>query len=232
MVSESKITFSKRELIDILISVIVLGFIFSFRKWGSIESGLANFAWATVVVGFAFIIHEMGHKILAEMYDCYAEFKLFPSFLMISLLITFLTQGYFIIAATGAVVISTAYFTRLGYKYVNITLEEKGKIALAGAVSNIFLAFVFKIFGFALPTNLLTEIIRINAIIAFFNLLPIPPLDGSKVIAWSRVIWILGMVSSLIIAFLLPEMQLIWVILVLIPTIAGLFLLAQKFGLK
>lgn len=232
MVFESKITVSKREIIDILISIVALGFMFSFRKWGSIELGLANFAWATVVVGFAFIIHEMGHKIMAEMYDCYAEFRLFPSFLLISLFLTFLTQGYFIIAATGAVVISTAYFTRLGYKYVNITLEEKGRIAFAGPISNIFLAFVFKLFGFALPANLLTEIISINALIAFFNLLPIPPLDGSKIITWSRVTWILGMASSLVVAFLLPEMQLIWVILILIPVIVGLFLLSQKFGLK
>lgn len=66
-------------------------------------------------------------------------------------------------------------------------------IALAGPISNI-LSFV--IFGFALkfllisgtlsPDNLLTTflivLLNINLVLAVFNFLPIPPLDGSKLI--------------------------------------------------
>lgn len=71
-------------------------------------------------------------------------------------------------------------------------------VALAGPSMNILLAVIF---GFILVSvqlanpNLNTEIfktiimslkiiIRINLILAIFNLIPIPPLDGSKIIAW------------------------------------------------
>jgi len=63
-----------------------------------------------------------------------------------------------------------------------------GLVALAGPLSNIVLAVVFalliriELFSTGvLP--LVGGIIFINLILAFFNLIPIPPLDGSKVIA-------------------------------------------------
>jgi Zn-dependent protease len=64
-------------------------------------------------------------------------------------------------------------------------------IALAGPVSNLILAFVFGlVFRLAASTGasgrfaqFLGAVIFVNAILAVFNILPIPPLDGSKVIA-------------------------------------------------
>lgn len=71
-------------------------------------------------------------------------------------------------------------------------------VALAGPASNFLLAIVFAFILVALQVanpNLssevykslvmsLTIIIRINLILGIFNMLPIPPLDGSRVIAW------------------------------------------------
>ena len=71
-------------------------------------------------------------------------------------------------------------------------------VSLAGPLSNILLAFIFgftyRLFNITLfqSTNELTaQIIQfmlsyaiiINLILAFFNILPIPPLDGSKILA-------------------------------------------------
>lgn len=64
-------------------------------------------------------------------------------------------------------------------------------VAAAGPLSNIFLAIIFALFlrsGFAvnwfgLPgAELIIGIIFINIVLAIFNLIPIPPLDGSKII--------------------------------------------------
>ncbi len=61
-------------------------------------------------------------------------------------------------------------------------------VSLAGPLSNFFLAILF-----ALPFKLglvnqfscpiLLQVIQINLVLGIFNLLPIPPLDGSKVLA-------------------------------------------------
>lgn len=64
-------------------------------------------------------------------------------------------------------------------------------IALAGPLSNIALALLFGlILRFGMSTevlsliliNVFTTIVFVNLILAIFNLMPIPPLDGSKIL--------------------------------------------------
>jgi Zn-dependent protease len=82
-----------------------------------------------------------------------------------------------------------------------------GKIAAAGPMVNLFLAFVFMPLLF--DTGFLHEIglfgVRINLALAGFNMLPISVLDGRKVLAWSRIVY-LGLVALIILVgiFLLP----------------------------
>jgi Zn-dependent protease len=64
-------------------------------------------------------------------------------------------------------------------------------IALAGPLSNVILAFVsgFLLFNISATSEMMVMLkqmlaisIRINLILCFFNLLPVPPLDGSKIL--------------------------------------------------
>ncbi|MCL5258060.1 MAG: site-2 protease family protein [Patescibacteria group bacterium] len=60
-------------------------------------------------------------------------------------------------------------------------------VALAGPASNLILMTIFIVFYHLLPVNLfafksfLVFPIEINLILALFNLIPIPPLDGSRI---------------------------------------------------
>ena len=61
------------------------------------------------------------------------------------------------------------------------------KIAAAGPAANIFIALVFSLVLRLLPTDTnlffpLSLIIFVNIFLALFNLIPIPPLDGSKLV--------------------------------------------------
>jgi Zn-dependent protease len=179
-----------REVTNILISVLVLGLLFSMRD-------LNNIIPVTLIVGLAFTIHELSHKLVAEYFDCKAEYVIWPQGILISIIIGFLTRGSFIFAALGFVSIQSFYSTRLGYRFTHLSLEEMGKISASGPVSNIILgiisamiATVFPIMGFSAS---------LNFILALFNLIPFPPLDGSKVFMWSRIAWTSLLTSAIVI---------------------------------
>ncbi len=63
------------------------------------------------------------------------------------------------------------------------------KVALAGPLGNLVIAVFFGLFLRFIPfsnlvfTGLLSLIIYINLVLMIFNLVPIPPLDGSKILA-------------------------------------------------
>lgn len=71
------------------------------------------------------------------------------------------------------------------YNLANPARDTK-LIALAGPISNmiiaIILSLILKTFHLQILTSIFYYLISININLALFNLLPIPPLDGSKII--------------------------------------------------
>lgn len=64
------------------------------------------------------------------------------------------------------------------------------KVALAGPLANLLLVVFFSLFFRLMPLSAFGTIILINLILALFNLVPIPPLDGSKILlAFSPKRW-------------------------------------------
>lgn len=67
----------------------------------------------------------------------------------------------------------------------NLSKHEDMLVALAGPASNLFLAVILSLSLNILNPSIFTQLIKIliqtNVVLAIFNLLPIPPLDGSKV---------------------------------------------------
>src|SRR3989338_8144929 len=100
---------NKIEVRDIAVSAIVLAIAFpvafasDFDKPANIQALSINLIIiAFTAVSISFILHELAHRFLARRYGFYAEYKMWPTGLVIAL---FSSLFGFIFAAPGAVMI-------------------------------------------------------------------------------------------------------------------------------
>ena len=174
--------FTNEEIRDLIISILILALIFSFPN-------LENFFIALLIVFFSFFLHEIGHKFAAKKLGCMATYKIWPTGILIGIAGMFFfgaTNLPLAIALPGFVEIMPYAFGRWGFKVVRLTPKDLGLIALAGVGINVLLAILFN----PLPGGVFSELSRINGLIAIVNLLPIPPLDGSKIFLWKEWFWL------------------------------------------
>ncbi|MDO8430420.1 MAG: site-2 protease family protein [Candidatus Taylorbacteria bacterium] len=143
-----------------------------------------------IILIMSVVIHELSHGYVAELLgdptprlqgrltlNPFKHLELFGSFIV-------------------PVITSFAGFTFGWAKPVqwnpyNVANKRWGElmISIAGPVSNLLIALVFGLilrsFGDSLPASFIlisAYVIFINIILAVFNLIPLPPLDGSKVL--------------------------------------------------
>jgi Zn-dependent protease len=177
------VEFSSREVRDLLAAWLALGLAFAlflerpaaFAVATSPSAGTAGaFASAMLrsllTVGIGFLLHELAHKVVAVRFGQIAAFR--ADYKMLGFAIIGGLVG-FLFAAPGAVV-----------HRGRITAKQNGLIALAGPVTNVALAVVFLVpylVGLA-GNGFIFEIgewgVRINLLLAGFNMIPFGPLDG------------------------------------------------------
>jgi Zn-dependent protease len=183
--------FEKTELVNMAAAVAALTIAFtiamSVNFGGSLDdlSGLSFYGYAlgvsflAVITGFA--LHEFAHKVVAERNGARAEFRTYPLGLLLAVVFSFFGVVF---AAPGAVYIDG-----------DISKEQYGKISLAGPAANVVLGVLF--IGLALISSggllgfALAWVGSVNFLLAAFNMLPIPPLDGYKVAKWNVPIYVL-----------------------------------------
>ena len=153
---------------------------------------------ALITVGIGFVLHELAHKFAAIRFGYWAEFRRDNIMLVVAVAMASLVGVVF--AAPGATVI---YSRSPG----GLTTRENGLISAAGPVTNLLLCIPFAVLilvagGFpALMSGSLLAVIgiagiQINAMLATFNMLPIGPLDGRKVLDWNAVWFIVLLALS------------------------------------
>ncbi len=164
---------------------------------------IAFFPIIAASVSLAFLPHELMHRYIARKMGCFSRFVLDPFGLMLTLA-TAIPFIPFKIIIPGYVLISSHYYDPITRKRI------EGVSAIAGPLTNLVIALIGIILlntAILLTTNqylniFLLYLIIVNAWIAFFNLLPVPPLDGSKIISWKPVNWALLFTLSIVLLFL------------------------------
>lgn len=184
--------FSSTEIRQLLIAILALSgaftvlfvrYDFGYLRDPSIL--LFLFGVSLLSVGTGVGLHEIMHKAVAQRYGHWAEFRYDPRGL--ALAFVFALIG-FIYGAPGATWISGM-----------VTPEQNGKISAAGPLTNVVIgtAFLGAVVALATPTTFLgsllsfafAEVALVNIVLAGFNLIPIMPLDGSKVWHWNKGIY-------------------------------------------
>ena len=189
------------EVRDIIISALALALAFAIALNGGFSrifsaQILEYFILSLFTVSVAFILHELAHRFVARKYKHYAEFKRWNTGLGMALLFSLFG---FVFAAPGAVVIHQK--SDMWGRIIPLSPRKYGIISLAGPATNVILAAVFYIIGVIMPSGIISTIssfgITVNIWLAVFNMLPIPPLDGSKIIRWDAKIWLASFIVML-----------------------------------
>ncbi|NPA48054.1 MAG: metalloprotease [Thermococci archaeon] len=178
---------NQRELEDLSTSFIVLLMLFS-----NFEIKLMPYVAVAVVT--AFVFHELAHRQVARHFGYIAFYRRWNVGIALALLIGIatrvLTGSAWIFAALGAVYI----YSYPSYLPPSDGRRSNGIIAAAGPLTNIVvgavaLAVVKGVGLSAVPGDVLRMTAKVNLWLAFFNLWPIPPLDGFKVLRWNVGYW-------------------------------------------
>jgi len=185
------LTTSEIELRDILKAWVAISIAFAIALSNGWSDFYAKFVIASLTVGVGFLLHELGHKAVAQRYGCFAEFRSFDNMLLLALLMSFFG---FIFAAPGAVMVSG-----------RVNKTRNGIISAAGPVVNLALALIFLSFIFMQLPGLFREIAYygfvINSWLALFNMIPFWLFDGYKVLKWSKLAY--GFIAAIALGFTL-----------------------------
>jgi len=135
-----------------------------------------------LAVSTGFLLHELAHKVVAQRYGHWAEFRASMQNIALSILVVAFFR--FLFAAPGAVMISG-----------RVSPKENGVISLVGPGTNFVIAVLTFPFVFVADQThnlpiVLGTIAWTNGLLAIFNLLPVGPLDGRKVWRWNQVVYV------------------------------------------
>src|SRR4029078_1205818 len=173
-----KIKFSKLEILHLSIATILVTAV------GLSFNGFRSVSWQFLLIFVsAFLVHELAHKLLAQFYGSWAEFRANLSGLIVTAISVLLPFKFI---APGAVMIDLS------------DRNKFGRVAFIGPLTNLVMGLMFLILSYKFTSIGYLHIGTVfNSWIALFNLFPFGNLDGQKIFSWNKIVWIVMIASSM-----------------------------------
>jgi Zn-dependent protease len=176
--------FSKVEILHLVIATVLVAVVGM-----SLYRFQLRWDFLTIFIS-AFVIHELGHKFLAQFYRAWAEFRVLFYGAVVTA-ISALPFFPFKFIAPGAVMISG-----------NLSVSRSGRVSLIGPLTNLAMGMGFLCVYLILAAGdsgspILLVGARFNGFIGFFNLIPFMGLDGQKIFGWNKIVWVLTMAGAI-----------------------------------
>jgi len=206
------------ELKTILITSLVLSFIFSFSDRNlivNVQQFFFKLLRFFILSLLAMHIHKWTQKYYANRVGAIASISLwkskskfkflnlkvfdFPLGIVIPTLISLLSRGQIFFTATTTTDIKVNPMYRIGKKYIKLTEYEYAKIAAISPITHIVIAVIANTFS----VSLLKDFALVNTMIAISTMVPLPGLLGITILFGSKPLYILSSVFILISALLL-----------------------------
>lgn len=211
--------FTPHELRGLMVSILVIAFIISFKEWGitsfDFRIGLYNLFNSILIVALSILVHDAGQRLWGLAIGYRVEYKMWTFGLIIALVIAFLSNGNLWLIAPAGFMLHHLAAHRLGWFRYGINYFGQAMVALAGPLFTLMLVILLKVLSTFYPNPLVQKALMLNVVYTITSLLPIPPLDGSKIYFGSRMLY----------AFALPAVAIATILMVVnIPIFFSLVL--------
>jgi len=142
---------------------------------------------SALVFTSTFVLHEIAHKVAAQHYGLWAEFRL----TLFGSLLTLLS------------IISPLKIISPGVVQMAGVADKKtiGKVSLAGPATNLILSIIFLSLSHYIGNPFVAVGAILNPWTALFNLVPFSVFDGEKIFWWDKKVWVASFAASVIFTY-------------------------------
>ncbi len=189
--------FSPDEIKALLITIFACTFIVAYNDGSSsfnLVHWLGNFFIWFIIVAFSILWYETGHRVAGLMANHKVEYSVWWYGIIIGVIIAVVSRGQVWVLIPGGILLRYLEIQRMGWFRFGVNIYALSLISLGGPIAAFLLAALIKTpelwLGLSLvSTDFVSKVFLFNLAFAAWNLLPIPPLDGSRIFFHSRLIY-------------------------------------------
>ncbi len=187
--------YSEGEKKQVFAAIAVMSFVFGFNdnaKTFQLSHWAAHYLAVLFMVAVVFFTYDLTQKLMALKVGYRAEFKAWPTGLVISIVVALLSGGRWYVILPGGIMLYHMSILRLGKFRYGLNIGTQGWLSATGPLALLVLGTFFVALSKQLHflPSFFGEFAKITFIFMIYQLLPIPKLNGLNIFFWSRMTYV------------------------------------------